>query len=53
MKLRDSLIYRSEAIIWHVTLLSRMQEQALVKLHSTFPRYEADATQATLVCAAE
>ncbi|HEY9428562.1 MAG TPA: hypothetical protein VIR34_15505 [Gemmatimonadaceae bacterium] len=37
MKLRDSLIYRSEAIIWHVTLLSRMQEQALAKLHSTFP----------------
>lgn len=37
MKLRDSLIYRSEAISWHVTLLSRMQEQALAKLHSTFP----------------
>jgi hypothetical protein len=37
MKLRDSLIYRSEAIIWHVTLQSRMQEQALATLRSTFP----------------
>jgi hypothetical protein len=41
MKLRDSLIYRSEAIIWHVTLLSRIQEQALAKLHSTFPNPNA------------
>lgn len=41
MKLRNSLIYRSEAIIWHVTLLSRMQEQAVAKLHSTFPNLKA------------
>lgn len=41
MKLRDSLIYRSEAIIWHVTLLSRMQDQAVAKLYSTFPNPNA------------
>jgi hypothetical protein len=35
MRLRDSLIYRSEAAIWHLVLMSRLQVSALERLRST------------------
>jgi hypothetical protein len=37
MHLRDSLIYRSESLTWHVMQLARMQAAAMAKLHSTMP----------------
>jgi hypothetical protein len=40
-RLRDSLLYRSDAAVWHSSALSRMQENALLRLKANFAKPNA------------
>lgn len=41
MRLRDSLIYRSDALTWHRVVITRLQKSAIARLHAAFPQPNA------------